>query len=165
MKSDKYGNPIFQEKDLFDLIYQEIDLAKFSEYIFAENLDEFRNLSGIKFLSEIDQTIKIEEFDNNNYSNWFIDDNYKNMDIESFLVHVCPKQHYERLIEELQEFRKRNLLDLLRWLKYFVDICRKNNIIWGVGRGSSVASYTLYLLGVHKIDSVKYKLDFKEFMR
>jgi DNA polymerase III alpha subunit len=57
------------------------------------------------------------------------------------------------------------MLDLLRWLKYFVDTAKQRNIIWGVGRGSSVASYVLYLIGVHKIDSIKYKLDWKEFLR
>jgi DNA polymerase III alpha subunit len=78
---------------------------------------------------------------------------------------TSEEENYQRLIEELQEFRKRNMLDLLRWLKYFVDTAKQRNIIWGVGRGSSVASYVLYLIGVHKIDSIKYKLDWKEFLR
>jgi len=38
-------------------------------------------------------------------------------------------------------------------------------VIWGVGRGSSVASYVLYLLGVHRIDSMFYDLDVAEFLR
>jgi DNA polymerase III alpha subunit len=42
---------------------------------------------------------------------------------------------------------------------------RENDIVWGVGRGSSVASYTLYLIGVHKIDSIKYELDINEFLK
>jgi DNA polymerase III alpha subunit len=42
---------------------------------------------------------------------------------------------------------------------------RKENIVWGVGRGSSVASYVLYLIGVHKIDSLYYNLDVEEFLR
>ena len=40
---------------------------------------------------------------------------------------------------------------------------RKHELVWGVGRGSSVARYVLYLLGVHKVDSLKYNLDIKEF--
>jgi DNA polymerase III alpha subunit len=40
-----------------------------------------------------------------------------------------------------------------------------NRIIWGVGRGSSVASYVLYKLGVHRIDSMYYDLDPQEFLR
>ena len=62
-------------------------------------------------------------------------------------------------------FQERNLFNLLKYLKYLVDIMRDNNVIWGVGRGSSVASYVLYLLGVHRIDSMYYDLDPGEFLR
>jgi DNA polymerase III alpha subunit len=59
----------------------------------------------------------------------------------------------------------RNLFQLLQYLKYLVDTMRKHNIVWGVGRGSSVASYVLYLIGVHKINSMYYDLDIEEFLR
>jgi DNA polymerase III alpha subunit len=42
---------------------------------------------------------------------------------------------------------------------------RKNKIVWGVGRGSSVASYVLFLIGIHKVNSLKYNLDIKEFLK
>jgi DNA polymerase III alpha subunit len=42
---------------------------------------------------------------------------------------------------------------------------RTNHIIWGVGRGSSVASHVLYKLGVHRINSLHYNLDIQEFLR
>ena len=57
------------------------------------------------------------------------------------------------------------MINLLYYLKYLIDTMRKNNIIWGVGRGSSVSSYVLYLLGVHKVNSLKYHLDIKEFIK
>jgi len=57
------------------------------------------------------------------------------------------------------------MLPMLQFLVYMVDQLKHNNILWGVGRGSSVSSYILYLIGVHKIDSVKYNLDYKEFLR
>ncbi len=100
-----------------------------------------------------------------NPSFWFIPNEYKNMDIEGFLVDQCPKQNYDRLIQELELFRKNNMLPMLSAMKYVVDTLRENNIIWGVGRGSSVASYVLYLIGVHKIDSVKYNLPIEEFFK
>jgi DNA polymerase III alpha subunit len=62
-------------------------------------------------------------------------------------------------------YQERDLFNLLRYLKYTIDTFRKNNIVWGVGRGSSVASYCLFLLGVHKIDSMYYDLDIAEFLR
>jgi len=165
MKSDKYGNPIFEESDIFDLLYQEVDISEFASKIITEHLENFEKNSEITFLKLVDQEKTIEEFDIENQLIWSMPTEYKNMDIEGFLVHVCPKQNYERLISEIQEYRSRNMLNLLRWLKYLVDTMRTNNIVWGVGRGSSVASYVLYLIGVHKIDSIKYKLDFKEFLR
>jgi DNA polymerase III alpha subunit len=57
------------------------------------------------------------------------------------------------------------MFDLLRFLVYIVDVMREQDIVWGVGRGSSVASYVLYLIGVHKIDSLYYDLDIAEFLR
>ncbi len=52
-----------------------------------------------------------------------------------------------------------------RYLKYLVDTMKDNKVIWGVGRGSSCASYVLYLLGIHRVDSMFYNLDVEEFLR
>ena len=48
---------------------------------------------------------------------------------------------------------------------YLVDHMRENNIVWGVGRGSSTASYVLFLIGIHKINSIQFGLDWREFLR
>ncbi len=163
MKTDHLGNPIFNERDLFDALYQGYQLPFFT---ITENSKEIEQLKKyIDLQSFVLDSIPKEEFDQKNQSNWFMPTDYKQMDIEGFLVHVCPKENYQRLIDELQEFRVRNMLDLLRWLKYFVDTCRQNGVLWGVGRGSSVSSYVLYLIGVHKIDPIKYNLDWREFLR
>jgi DNA polymerase III alpha subunit len=87
------------------------------------------------------------------------------MDIEEFLVSQCPKQNYDRLIQELDLYKSHDLMPVLRAMKYIVDTLRHNHIVWGVGRGSSVASYVLFIIGVHKIDSVKYKLPINEFFK
>ena len=98
-------------------------------------------------------------------NHWNIPKEYADMDIEGFLVSVCPKENYERLIKELDLYQKNNMISVLRAMKYVVDTLRANNVVWGVGRGSSVASYVLYLIGVHKIDSIKYKLPIEEFFK
>jgi DNA polymerase III alpha subunit len=167
MINDKFRNPVYQLDDLINLLYQNKD--KLQEVIVESNKDVelFEQNSNI-VLKKINQELyntSVEEFDSACQQDWFIPDAYKDMDIEGYLVHVCPKEHYQRLIEELQEFRARNMLPLLKVLKYLVDTFRKNNILWGVGRGSSVASYVLFLLEVHKIDSIKYNLDWREFLR
>ena len=168
MKSDIFSNPIYQETDLIDLIYKnKLDL--FDQVLVEDTIgmELFKTISGlgIRIAKSDMYSISKEEFDKTCQQDWFIPDEYKDMDIEAFLVDECPKEHYQRLIDELQEFRARNMLPLLRVLKYIVDTLRKNNILWGVGRGSSVASYTLYLIGIHKIDSIKYDLDWREFLR
>jgi DNA polymerase III alpha subunit len=171
MKTDKFGVPIYSNDDFLDMLYQGsiepftkmLADAEDAEIIKYNNNAEELGLEKINIYQNID--IELEEFDRLLQKNWHMPEEYKNMDIEGFLVNLCPKEHYNRLIEELQEFRRRDMLDLLRWLKYFVDTCRKNQVVWGVGRGSSVASYVLYLIGVHRIDSIKYNLDWQEFLR
>jgi DNA polymerase III alpha subunit len=96
---------------------------------------------------------------------WNIPTEYKNLNIEEFLINVCPKENYQRLHEELELFYKNDMIMVLKTMKYLVDTFRKNNVVWGVGRGSSVASYILYLIGVHKVDSVKYELPITEFFK
>ena len=166
MKLDKYSNPIFDSSDLFKLFYQGYQIPN---DLFVEKDQEIINLEQIldKKFQDLDQSLDISEFDSRLQNEWFVPDEYKELDIEKYVTNLCPPWDPEatRVEEELAEFRNRNMLDLLRWLKYFVDTARANNVVWGVGRGSSVASYVLYLLGVHKIDSIKYNLDWRDFLR
>jgi DNA polymerase III alpha subunit len=88
------------------------------------------------------------------------------MDIAKWILEQCETEpELQRVGEELLLFQERDLFDLLRYLKYLVDTMRANGVIWGVGRGSSVASYVLYLIGIHKIDSMYYDLSITEFLR
>ena len=98
-------------------------------------------------------------------NNWFIPNKYLDLDIEQWLVDQCPEENLERLAQELELYRQHNMTVILKCMKYIVDTLRENKVVWGVGRGSSVASYALYLIGVHKIDSVKYKLPIEEFFK
>jgi DNA polymerase III alpha subunit len=109
--------------------------------------------------------LEMEEFDRINQKNWFIPDEYKNLDIKSYVLEKTPEHAIDRVNEELNLYDKYNIIDVLKVCIYIIDTLRKNNIVWGVGRGSSVASYVLYLIGVHKVDSIKYELDINEFLR
>ena len=101
-----------------------------------------------------------------NQTIWFMPDSYKNLDIERYLLDRCKsEEQIERASLELSMFKERDLYDLLRYMVYLVDTMRQNKIVWGVGRGSSVSSYVLYLIGVHKVDSILYKLDISEFLK
>jgi hypothetical protein len=91
---------------------------------------------------------------------------YKDLDIAEYVLGLCSNEvELQRVGEELLLYQERSLFDLLRYLKYLVDVMTENKIIWGVGRGSSVASYILYKMKVHKIDSIYYKLNVAEFLR
>jgi DNA polymerase-3 subunit alpha len=91
---------------------------------------------------------------------------YKQLDIAVHILSLCESDaELQRCGAELLLYQERDLFNLLRYLKYLVDVMTANQVIWGVGRGSSVSSYVLYKLGVHRIDSLYYNLDAAEFLR
>jgi DNA polymerase III alpha subunit len=100
-----------------------------------------------------------------NAGTWFIPTQYQNLNIEQFLLEQCPPENISRLQQELSLYKSNNMIPVLTAMKYVVDTLLANNIVWGVGRGSSVSSYALHLLGVHMIDSVKYELPIEEFFK
>ena len=99
-------------------------------------------------------------------THWFIPEEYRTMDILDWLYQRCPTPDVrERVVEELRLFAKHDMIPVLKTMKYVVDTLRANNVVWGVGRGSSVASYVLHIIGVHKIDSIKYNIPIEEFFK
>jgi len=169
MRLDKYSNPVFNEQDLFNALYKGHQFSV-SDTVLVERTDEVKNLEtqlGFKFLEPYETHFEITDYDSACQSNWNMPDEYKQLDIEAWLFEQTPPwdPQHARITEELAAYKSRNMLDLLRWLKYFVDTCKKEGVVWGVGRGSSVASYVLYIIGVHSIDSIKYNLDWREFLR
>ena len=111
--------------------------------------------------------------------NWSKDFNipqhYKELDVAEYVRKLAPtepdcdgdntSESDSRVEMELALFEARNLFPVVQMLIYIIDTMRKNSLVWGVGRGSSVASYILYLIGVHKVDSLKYNLDITEFLK
>ena len=171
MRLDKYSNPIFNEQDLFEALYRGYKISA-SDVMFVDernaNVIALEELADVRLFDPINTpTLTVDQLDKTWQEQWKMPSEYKLMDIENWIREQCPPwdPNFTRVEEELTAFKERNMLDLLRWLKYFVDTMRANNIVWGVGRGSSVASYVLYLIGVHKIDSIKYNLDWQEFLR
>ena len=90
----------------------------------------------------------------------------KNVDIAKYVLDLCSTDEVlQRAGQELIMFQERDMFELLVYLKYLVDTMRKNGVVWGVGRGSSTASYVLFLIGVHRIDSLFYQLPIDEFLK
>jgi DNA polymerase III alpha subunit len=168
MKSDKFSNIIYEAGDLVDLMYKgQLDLL---DQVLCDESNDIKQLAAtseltLKYVDSNLYNISTEDFDKICQDDWFMPEDYKNLDIETYLIQHSSKKNHQRLIEELQAYQERNMLPLLKWLKYLVDTCRSNNIVWGVGRGSSVSSYVLYIIGIHKIDPIKYDLDWRDFLR
>jgi len=167
---DIYGRTQLSERDLCEQLYRN---PKF-DYSAAEiksaaqynaSIDSlYLNFPKLRQFEEL--AVDPIEWHRANQNIWFMPDEYKNMDIAKWLLDLCRNEtELQRTGSELLLYAERDLLDLLRYLKYFVDTLRANNIVWGVGRGSSVASFVLYLIGVHKINSISYGLDINEFIR
>lgn len=169
MRLDKFSNPVFNSTDVFNAMYQG-KTDKISSMIVdqSEEIEKLAEVSGIECI-QYDQALEclsLEEFDQALQSQWFMPDEYRNLDIEQLVLsRTSSELQKSRVLEELDQFKQRKMFDVLRWLVYFVDKCRQEQILWGVGRGSSVASYVLFLIGVHKIDSIKYNLDWQEFLK
>lgn len=171
MKTDHVGRIVFEEADLVDMIMRGEPLADLNGLIVQPMVDletAAQILDDVPRFVDYDKLAQEtrEQFDHRCRNTWFMPDRYKQLDIAEHVLSKCstPEQ-LQRCGEELLLYQERELFDLLRYLVYLVDVMRDNNIIWGVGRGSSVASYVLYLLGVHRIDSMFYDLDVGEFLR
>lgn len=173
MKQNNQGEMIFSEDDVCNLLMQGRDVASLKRTIVdasvdlekaATLLDCVPALINYETLNNPEETL--EDFDRRLQQTWHMPDSYKQLDIAQHILDLCTTDaELQRCGHELLLYQARDLFNLLRFLKYLVDVMIENQVIWGVGRGSSVASYVLYKLGVHRINSMFYELDVEEFLR
>lgn len=172
---------IINEDKLIDLFLQ----GKSVHMVTMENTSTIDTYNHFSNLFKIGNIIDVEtpsggsdKYNKELVENWYMPDEYKTLDLMDHLyTQVCKElqmapsdfvsnsSKWIRVEQELEEYTQRGLLPLLKYMVYFVSVMKENKVVMGVGRGSSVASYVLYLIGVHKIDSIKYNLDYKEFFR
>jgi DNA polymerase III alpha subunit len=172
MKSDNFGQVFISSKELCDILYTQpdIDISQFwvtdyDQYNTAVRTT-FSSIPLVKEYHQYPQNYSIETFHKTKQNQWNMPDEYKNLDIAQWLLDQCQSQEeLQRVGKELLLYQERDLFPLLQQLKYIIDTWRANDIVWGVGRGSSVASFVLYLIGVHKINSIYYDLNIEEFLR
>ncbi len=152
---------LYQDKSISDIVVE--DVKWIERYNTLTDLFDFPE-NKIKY--ELSSELSSNEFVEDCISEWNLPQKYKDIDIVEWLNNIeLTQQQQDRLNLELQLYKERNMLPVLQFLLYFIDKLKDNNIVWGVGRGSSVSSYVLFLMGVHRIDSVKYNLDIKEFLK
>ena len=172
MRSNQYGEIILDETDLCNLIMQGRDLTQM-KCVVEHGVDIELTIKLLEDPGQLilwtfpdNSDISMSDWDNTQQRHWHMPPEYQQLDIAEHVVGLCDTAEIlQRVAHELLLYQERGLFDLLRYLKYLVDIMHDNHVIWGVGRGSSVASYVLYLLGVHRIDSMYYDLDAGEFLR
>jgi DNA polymerase III alpha subunit len=168
MRVDKYGQMIFTEDDLCSYYLSNNEKPIKSALVETDiKFDQNLLLENIPILKKYQElNLSIEEYDTNLQNNWFMPSEYYSIDIAQWVLDQCKTDaELQRAGQELIMFQERNMFNLLKYLKYLVDTMRKNNIVWGVGRGSSVASFVLFLIGIHKINSLYYDLSIDEFLK
>ena len=157
---DNKGNMYVEEDDIIELL-----LLNKQAKILPRNVQSFKVFESTCKSYGINNPFELDSSTED--ITWNMPEEYRRLDIKKHIKsnYMLNNTQLARVDLELDEFEQRNLSDLLRFLVYFVDTVRTNNIVYGVGRGSSIASYVLYLLKVHRIDSFKYNLDIKEFLK
>lgn len=104
--------------------------------------------------------------DANWFSYWVTPAPYNEIDVETEILNRCSSEaEFHRAKEELELFNQRNMYPVLQHLLYLVDHWRANGILWGVGRGSSVSSLVLYLIGINRINPLDFDLNIEEFLK
>ena len=169
IKINDHGDVIFTEQDAIDLLYTDpnFNISK----LFFDQTDQYT--SNLKELG-IDLPIiniapsrgPLKEFDEKNINNWHMPEKYYQINVLEWLLDKCQNdKERSRVQMEYDLFEQKRFIRVLQFLIYFINTLRANNMVWGVGRGSSVASFCLFLIGVHKINPMFYNLDITEFLR
>jgi DNA polymerase III alpha subunit len=173
MTKTEFGEFVYHESDIIDAIMAGRDLSTLTDLLLDDQVD----LSSLQEIIHTETSVKtwktyharsetLEQFDTRNQSNWHMPLHYKDLDIAAHVLSLCHDEtELQRAAQELLMYQERGLFDLLRYLVYLVDVMKSHNIVWGVGRGSSVASFVLYLLQVHRVNSITYDLDPAQFLR
>ena len=168
-KINDHGDVIFSEEDAIELLYTDpdVDISK----LYFNNIDKYSdslNELGIDLpvINTVPERPTTAEFDKQNCDKWHMPKSYSQINALQWLLDKCQNDEEKiRVQMEYSLFEKKKFTRVLQFLIYFVDTLRANNMVWGVGRGSSVASFCLFLIGVHKINPMLYNLDITEFLR
>jgi DNA polymerase III alpha subunit len=167
---DNLGRIVLTESDCINLLLngKQID----SVYVNDKNLaDEYNRINEEEYgmdsvLNVLEENVSVDEYHQSKTNTWNIPDKYKSINVKEFVLEKAKTpEEIERVEQEYRMYEERELIDIIRCIIYLIDYFRENEIVWGVGRGSSVSSYILYLIGVHKVNSLKYDLDINEFLK
>lgn len=166
------GGSVVPSSDIQELILKNGSVAK----LFVDSLTEdIANYN--KLVSQEERITTKDGCDALDYG-WNIPAEYVDLNIRNYVFDLMQEEALKRSLsdedtkkriirinQELKLIDRANLNMLVRTLIYVINTLSQRNVVWGVGRGSSVSSYVLYLIGVHDVDSVEYDLDIEDFLR
>ena len=169
VKINDYGDCVYSEDAVIDLLYQnpKLDISKIPTATdqYNQALKEL-DIELPKLPTVAKRKEKLSQFDIAHYSQWHMPESYTKTDVKKYLLDKCnTEEERDRVLIEYKLFEDKGFTKVLQFLIYFVDTLRQKGVIWGVGRGSSVSSFCLFLIGVHKINPLLYNLDYREFLR
>lgn len=166
MRFNRYHEPVYALDDLADLLLSApagffSDPIMESPVIWPDELD----LEPLPHLVNT-ESASVEDYDITNQKTWWMPAEYQQLDIAKLVLDRCSNDaELQRAGHELLMYAERGMLPLLNYMHYLVSTMKTQRIVWGVGRGSSTASFVLYLLEVHRVNSLYYDLDITEFLK
>jgi DNA polymerase III alpha subunit len=166
------GDSTVGETDIYRLISTGVDVDGVFVKEITDSIKQYNRLVPPK--DQITTKVSIQPL---SYE-WNLPEEYLNLDIMKYVagklettstyMTVPAHEWYlrvERVVHEYEIFVKMGLVPILRAVIYIINTLEEKNVVWGVGRGSSVSSYLLYVIGVHDVDSFAYDLDIHDFLR
>jgi len=103
---------------------------------------------------------------------WTYPESYKKLDVEEYCLDMMivlgldeSLEYVDRMSIELQKIQEKEMEPFIRCMIWITDVFRKNNMVWGLGRGSSCASLIMYIIGVNKVDPIRYDIPMEEFYK
>jgi DNA polymerase III alpha subunit len=166
---DECSRRILSEHQLIEMVLnqKDIDGAYVDDPAVAKDFNEKnRQYFDLPIELRVPEKIDPAEYHQKCVDTWFLPDKYMDIDVLEYLnSKVATQTGQLRIKLEYEQFKQRGLINVLRTMIYLVDVFRENNIVWGVGRGSSVSSYVLYVIGINKINPLEYGLSSDEFFK
>lgn len=169
IKTDEYEREILDQEQAIEFLlkFPDADLSNLT----VQDAEQFNQAAETLYMNcRVQSAEQLDmspaEFHHKNQHQWNMPREFAEFDIAEWLLNQCENEEQtQRVGHELLLYAERDMLDLLCFMRYVVHVMRENNVVWGIGRGSSVSSYVLYLIGVHRVDSLYYDLEVEEFLR
>ena len=163
---DENGNAFLSGDAIANMLYNGKDIYAGTFYVDTSDgeMEKFNLFSDKSVqLSPSEKINNIKRRDE-----WFMPDFYKTLNLKELfdiMSNGLPDIYKERVDYELNLYHEKGYDNFLRYCVYLSTIVNQKKIVVGCGRGSSCASYLLFLLGLHMVDSVKFDIDVREFLK